>query len=326
MAMCESPVRRAARLGPAMRSSATRRAAPAGPRPPRDGRGLPTGPAPGARSLRADRRKAAGGARAAASCRPALDRRRRRRRAARPARAARRGPQLVPPTARAAPLALHARGPRRAAARDRAHRVQRDQPGARRGLALRRHARRLLPRLAARGRARRRCTSALLREHLRVARPATTATSTPTTACGRCARRTRRRRRSRAWRWCRARWRRAASTRRRRCRPSCAARRRRRAAVEILDIILRDEVGHVAIGNRWYRWLCDRDGLDPIAHYAAARRRATTRRGCGRRSTSRRARRAGFSDAEIDALLARPAEPAAVHDAGHVLASPPSHG
>ncbi len=30
------------------------------------------------------------------------------------------------------------------------------------------------------------------------------------------------------------------------------------AAVGILDIILRDEVGHVAIGNHWYRWLCER--------------------------------------------------------------------
>jgi uncharacterized ferritin-like protein (DUF455 family) len=38
-------------------------------------------------------------------------------------------------------------------------------------------------------------------------------------------------------------------------------------AVDILGIILRDEVGHVAIGNRWYRWLCERDGLDPLAHY-----------------------------------------------------------
>jgi len=38
-------------------------------------------------------------------------------------------------------------------------------------------------------------------------------------------------------------------------------------AVEILDIILRDEIGHVAIGNRWYRWLCERGGLEPIAHY-----------------------------------------------------------
>ncbi len=38
-------------------------------------------------------------------------------------------------------------------------------------------------------------------------------------------------------------------------------------AVEILGVILRDEVGHVAIGNHWYRWLCARDGLDPIAHF-----------------------------------------------------------
>jgi len=39
-------------------------------------------------------------------------------------------------------------------------------------------------------------------------------------------------------------------------------------AVEILDLILRDEVGHVAIGNRWYRFLCEREGLDPVSHYA----------------------------------------------------------
>ena len=39
-------------------------------------------------------------------------------------------------------------------------------------------------------------------------------------------------------------------------------------AVEILDVILRDEIGHVAIGNHWYRWLCTRDGHDPVTHYA----------------------------------------------------------
>ena len=38
-------------------------------------------------------------------------------------------------------------------------------------------------------------------------------------------------------------------------------------AVEILAIILRDEVGHVLIGNRWYRELCRERGLDPIALY-----------------------------------------------------------
>jgi uncharacterized ferritin-like protein (DUF455 family) len=39
------------------------------------------------------------------------------------------------------------------------------------------------------------------------------------------------------------------------------------AACGILDVILRDEVGHVAIGNHWFRWLCAREGLDPVEHY-----------------------------------------------------------
>ncbi|WP_254599851.1 ferritin-like domain-containing protein [Cupriavidus gilardii] len=39
-------------------------------------------------------------------------------------------------------------------------------------------------------------------------------------------------------------------------------------AAAIIDIILRDEVGHVAIGNRWYRWLCEQRGLDPVTTYA----------------------------------------------------------
>src|SRR6478752_7567266 len=44
-------------------------------------------------------------------------------------------------------------------------------------------------------------------------------------------------------------------------------------AVEILDVILTDEVGHVAIGNYWYRWLCAREGLDPVTHYEVLARR-----------------------------------------------------
>jgi uncharacterized ferritin-like protein (DUF455 family) len=42
------------------------------------------------------------------------------------------------------------------------------------------------------------------------------------------------------------------------------------AAVALLDIILQEEVGHVAIGNHWYRWLCTRDGHDTEAFYAKA--------------------------------------------------------
>jgi len=53
------------------------------------------------------------------------------------------------------------------------------------------------------------------------------------------------------------------------------------AAASIIDIILRDEVGHVAIGNHWYRWLCAQRGLDPIATYAqlAEQHRAPKLRG-----------------------------------------------
>ncbi len=40
------------------------------------------------------------------------------------------------------------------------------------------------------------------------------------------------------------------------------------AAVAILDTILRDEIGHVAIGNHWYRHLCSERGLDPVTTYA----------------------------------------------------------
>jgi len=73
------------------------------------------------------------------------------------------------------------------------------------------------------------------------------------------------------------------------------------AAVEILGIILRDEVGHVAIGNRWYRWLCERDGLDPIAHYA----RMTAEHDAPRlrppfNLDARRA--AGFTESELELL------------------------
>lgn len=72
-------------------------------------------------------------------------------------------------------------------------------------------------------------------------------------------------------------------------------------AVAILDLILGDEIGHVAVGNRWYRWLCERDGLDPQAHYAllAARHRAPRLRGPFNLAARRAA---GFSAAEIDAL------------------------
>jgi uncharacterized ferritin-like protein (DUF455 family) len=38
-------------------------------------------------------------------------------------------------------------------------------------------------------------------------------------------------------------------------------------AVEILDIILRDEIGHVFIGNHWFNFLCSKATLSPISVY-----------------------------------------------------------
>ncbi len=40
-----------------------------------------------------------------------------------------------------------------------------------------------------------------------------------------------------------------------------------RAGADILDIILRDEIGHVAAGDRWFRHLCAERGLDPAATF-----------------------------------------------------------
>lgn len=40
-------------------------------------------------------------------------------------------------------------------------------------------------------------------------------------------------------------------------------------AAKILDIILRDEIGHVAIGNTWFNWLCSQRNLEPIETFAA---------------------------------------------------------
>ncbi len=72
-------------------------------------------------------------------------------------------------------------------------------------------------------------------------------------------------------------------------------------AVDILEIILRDEVGHVAIGNHWYRWLCERDGLDALAHYdLLARRHHAPKLHPPFNEEARR--RAGFSGEEIKRL------------------------
>jgi len=70
------------------------------------------------------------------------------------------------------------------------------------------------------------------------------------------------------------------------------------AAVDILDVILHDEIGHVAIGNHWYRYLCAQRGLDPVAHYAVLAKQYNAPRIKGPLNLDAR-RKAGFEEAEL---------------------------
>lgn len=72
-------------------------------------------------------------------------------------------------------------------------------------------------------------------------------------------------------------------------------------AAAILDIILRDEIGHVRIGNRWFDWLCQQRGLDPADAYTALTEayRMPALRGPFNLDARRAA---GFTDKELAAL------------------------
>jgi uncharacterized ferritin-like protein (DUF455 family) len=75
------------------------------------------------------------------------------------------------------------------------------------------------------------------------------------------------------------------------------------ASAAILDIILRDEIGHVLIGNRWYRWLCAQAGVDPVQTYPRLVDEYRAPRLKGPFNLAAR-RAAGFDDAELEALQA----------------------
>ena len=81
------------------------------------------------------------------------------------------------------------------------------------------------------------------------------------------------------------------------------------STVAILEVILREEVAHVAAGSRWFRWCCERDGIDSDAEFSrliALHARAAVR---GPFNLDARCA-AGFSAAEMEALTASPPEPA----------------
>lgn len=80
-----------------------------------------------------------------------------------------------------------------------------------------------------------------------------------------------------------------------------------RAGADILDIILRDEIGHVAAGDRWFRHLCAERGLEPEAAFRTLL--ATPGVPRPRRPFNEGARlAAGFSREEMQAL-ADPGQP-----------------
>lgn len=72
-------------------------------------------------------------------------------------------------------------------------------------------------------------------------------------------------------------------------------------AVDILTIILRDEVGHVRIGNRWYNYMCQEQGQDPIQCYATLLETYGVVKPKGPFNKADRIK-AGFQQAEIDWL------------------------
>jgi uncharacterized ferritin-like protein (DUF455 family) len=73
-------------------------------------------------------------------------------------------------------------------------------------------------------------------------------------------------------------------------------------AAAILDIILRDEIGHVAIGNYWFNWLCMRDTLEPLATFERLRLQYEAPKLRGPFNLEAR-RQAGFTEAELDRLI-----------------------
>lgn len=78
-----------------------------------------------------------------------------------------------------------------------------------------------------------------------------------------------------------------------------------KSGAAILDIILRDEIGHVATGNRWYAALCQQRDLDPVQTYTdLARTHAAPVLKGPFNLPARRA--AGFSETELTALCGTP--------------------
>jgi len=80
------------------------------------------------------------------------------------------------------------------------------------------------------------------------------------------------------------------------------------AGAAIIDVILHDEIRHVAIGNHWYHHLCRARGLDPLAQYAELSVRYDAPALHGPFNLAAR-KAAGFTDSELACLLAAGHQP-----------------
>jgi uncharacterized ferritin-like protein (DUF455 family) len=80
--------------------------------------------------------------------------------------------------------------------------------------------------------------------------------------------------------------------------------------IAVLEVILREEVAHVAAGTRWFRWCCERDGCEPLDTFLTLLRDYMGRQLRG--PFNRPARiEAGFDDEELDRLAALAVAPPA---------------
>ena len=71
--------------------------------------------------------------------------------------------------------------------------------------------------------------------------------------------------------------------------------------VEILEVILHDEEGHVEIGSKWFRYACIRQGLNPEETFISLLKKYNVTTGKGPLHLEAR-KRAGFCTRELQAL------------------------
>ncbi len=72
--------------------------------------------------------------------------------------------------------------------------------------------------------------------------------------------------------------------------------------IEILELILQEEVGHVEIGTRWFRFSCENENLNPESTFISLLDQYNVSTGNSTLHLQAR-KKAGFTSKEIDALM-----------------------